>query len=360
MPASYGQDHRIFTLSIFANLVTGVQGGERYLEKRFKQRLESALENFKPELGTWEIVWGPVVYQSTFSQLADNAMYVVRRRSPKRTEYCIAIAAVNSKSLYDWFVEDLNIITQVPWWETNHRTETRPKIAKGIDIAFTHLIKMRSGTTLEEFLTEEIGRNSQITVAGHSFGGAVAPAIALWLQEQQGVWNPKRDCEIRCLMSGAPSPGNADFARFYQKSGLSERTTTIENHLDLATHLWNANEIPKVPRLYVPEIPPTPPIQAVMTKFRLKSILAGGYSRLKASNREILRGVFREKESPRSDNDVLRFLKQAQYQHIVAYFQELGLTKLQKVYASNQGGGFDLVPGAQESERTAKALRRLG
>jgi len=91
------------------------------------------------------------------------------------------------------------------------------------------------GRKLIAFLNEEVEPNARLAVTGHSKGGALAPATALWLAEN---WSAAREtAEISCFSFAGPTPGNSNFAQRYNER-LGARTRRIVNIMDVVPHAW--------------------------------------------------------------------------------------------------------------------------
>jgi len=90
------------------------------------------------------------------------------------------------------------------------------------------------GQTLIGFLNEAARQNASIAVTGHSKGGALAVATALWLAEN---WAPQRQAEIECFSFAGPTAGNTAFAQRYN-ARLASRTRRIVNRLDIVPQAW--------------------------------------------------------------------------------------------------------------------------
>jgi len=106
------------------------------------------------------------------------------------------------------------------------------------------------GRTLVDFLIAEASRAAlDITVTGHSKGGAVAPALALWLAETRARWDPEDRARIGCYAFAGPTPGDGAFGlRVGEKlDGPSRR---VANTDDLATHVWDDAGLGSIERLY--------------------------------------------------------------------------------------------------------------
>jgi hypothetical protein len=102
------------------------------------------------------------------------------------------------------------------------------------------------GKTLLEFLNNAAGQNASIAVTGHSKGGALAVATALWLAEN---WAPARQAEIECFSFAGPTAGNAAFAARYN-ARLSQRTRSIVNRRDIVPQAWVPKNLQTLPELY--------------------------------------------------------------------------------------------------------------
>ena len=115
-----------------------------------------------------------------------------------------------------------------------------------------------SAKTLVEFLREFVANETapvNIYVIGHSKGGALAPALALWLADTQGMvatdpdrWDPDTKARLHLYSFAAPTPGNAGFAdRFQHKIADSYR---LANPYDIVPHVWDPSEVRLIPDLY--------------------------------------------------------------------------------------------------------------
>src|SRR5262245_1838210 len=98
--------------------------------------------------------------------------------------------------------------------------ELRPKLlppaarADAVDLMTFLAMRAAAGPPLE------------VIVTGHSKGGALAPAVALWLKDaldsgrEDESWDPSRRARVRCHAFAGPTPGNEAFAaRIGEKLG---------------------------------------------------------------------------------------------------------------------------------------------
>lgn len=108
------------------------------------------------------------------------------------------------------------------------------------------------GTTLVEFLTAETrasGAPLDVVVTGHSKGGALAPALALWLHETRDVWDTTRTSTVRCCAFAGPTPGNARLAARIEQA-FDRRLERVVNQNDIVTHAWALDDLSSIPTLY--------------------------------------------------------------------------------------------------------------
>ena len=105
------------------------------------------------------------------------------------------------------------------------------------------------GETLLQFLNRAVGTNVSIAVTGHSKGGALAVATALWLAEN---WAPSHKADIDCFPIAGPTAGNAGFAQRYN-ARLAQRTRRIVNPRDIVPQAWVPEKLKSVAAFY-PEL----------------------------------------------------------------------------------------------------------
>ena len=118
------------------------------------------------------------------------------------------------------------------------------------------------GVSLLDFLRTLIATESgpvNIYVVGHSKGGPLAAALALWLADTQGTtvlgaeqWDPNHDAQISMCTFAAPTPGNSSFADHFRKQIANDYR--VCNPLDVVPHAWNAAEVGQIPDLYNGEL----------------------------------------------------------------------------------------------------------
>src|SRR5262249_55613352 len=92
-----------------------------------------------------------------------------------------------------------------------------------------------------------------VTVAGHSKGGALAPTVALWLREAlefpDECWDKTKQARVSCYAFAGPTPGNGAFAdRLDAKIGSGSHYTVNAN--DVVPHAFQVNDLKALPALY--------------------------------------------------------------------------------------------------------------
>ncbi|HBF18733.1 MAG TPA: hypothetical protein DDW81_01475 [Cryomorphaceae bacterium] len=241
----------------------------------------SALQNYVQKVNTdvlgdltcqsfigsdWKPVWGPYVYSqdqtSSFAH-ADNVMSLLH--SPSQNLLVIAIAGTNSVSMFGWMDEDFDVSTTKAWKDISGPSNSGAVSTgtyNGLDIL---LNKMPEPQTKGSSIVDALGnflasnsdiQNAELSVAGHSLGGALSPVLALYLQNNQDQWNSKGQVTtISTYPTAGATPGTKDFADYY---GNLIQDGKIDYHseyntFDVVPHGYQPDTIDKIPTLYSPE-----------------------------------------------------------------------------------------------------------
>jgi len=114
------------------------------------------------------------------------------------------------------------------------------------------------GVDLLTFLKTEADQSRdalEVIVTGHSKGGALAPAMALWLTEALNSqdagerWDERKQATVHCHAFAGPTPGNSAFATRIDAQ-LGPRHHHLRNTNDLVTHAWQVDELQQIAALY--------------------------------------------------------------------------------------------------------------
>jgi hypothetical protein len=155
-----------------------------------------------------------------------------------------------------------------------------------------------------------------VVVAGHSKGGALAPALALWLEEARASgavaerWDTNGSAQVSCYAFAGPTPGNAAFAARVGRM-LGARYQHLRNANDVVTHAWQDDELRAIPGLYgVHSVIFDPLIRLIASQVK-----QFGYSQTRAFVRSFVGGLGVGRP----------FGVQFIHQHMEAYLDEIGL-----------------------------------
>ncbi|MGH1383139.1 lipase family protein [Kordia sp.] len=327
----------------------------------------------------WETVWGPVVYSndqnSSFAR-ADNTMGVYFSKAQKL--FVIAIAGTNSISSFGWMKEDFDVKNTKKW-----RSITGSgygSISQGTATGLHILTKeMQSDgtdffTAITKFISDKKIEETEIAVTGHSLGGALSPALALFISDKKAELGSKTAITISTYPSAGPTIGvetsffrsSTSFIHYYEKQIKDKKIHYhgVKNDLDIVPMAWDKNDLVKIPDLYSNKkitnenfktlalvailntinkdrFPP----QVVYKQIQPLKSLGGTFNDPMDNKARELFNFFRENPiltdswipKPLQGNlkdleSLTRFFAQAAYQHVTAYDELLGITNFMKQY----------------------------
>jgi len=329
--ATLQPNQTLLVLSALSNLGSCVTGTVDQIEAYLTRAITSVLDRLRGDIGPWQVVWGPAVYQAWDSDLADNVMYVAKGTfdPAQPPQLVVSIAGTNPYSVFDWLLEDGFVSLQHPWPYGSPPSNLNPKIALGTSLGLYHLVTMIPGpgqpgfgTTLQEFLQAELTGNTPLVITGHSLGGALSPTVALWLSDTRSQWDPNGLATISCLPSAGPTSGNRDFATYYD-SQLGGSTKRIHNSLDVVPHAWSRSDLEAIPTLYLPYIKPDA-LVTVLVDTAISISRNGDYAQILPSA-TALPGIVDQGLISPLNTDFQNFVIQMRYQHVDAYFALLNM-----------------------------------
>ncbi len=274
----YDQYQTVFALSSLANWVGTRTGIAPALQSDYQRMLLDTLKSApaQQKIGTWELVWGPQVWQGQHSDLSDNAMFVAKCADMpgfSTAVYVVAICATNPKSPYDWLVEDFDVASVVDFATYDPLASAAPTraskpipqdaavISMGTALGVWHLLTMVSPdtamapkTTLCSFLQSNASNDATVIFVGHSLGGALSPTTAAWLK-QAGKLDGYN--AVYCYPTAGATPGNAAFASLYAQllpptpaNGYQAWNRDMWNTLDAVPHAWVIAMLRQIKTLY--------------------------------------------------------------------------------------------------------------
>ena len=324
LPSSPTDDEKVmFQISLLSNKAAGLLGPD--LEGELYESILSYFDSRQSQMGKWEIAWGPAVVQLITDSFAINAMYVAHSLD-RPSWYVVAVAGTNSSSLFDWLVEDLLVREQVPWiyapWSA-----PGAKISLGTAVGLVILQNAKpsgsrpnAGQTLQDFLSGLPAPDIELSVTGHSLGGALAPTLALWLKDVQWFWNPAGNVQISTMPTAGPSAGNSVFSRY---SDTTLPTKRFVNSLDVVPHAWNETTLKQAKNIYAPSIPESPDIDALIG-WAMQAVSGGDYLSIQPNSPPIAGEINKEIINPQAP-PFINYVMQMGYQHVVAYMSYFGL-----------------------------------
>ncbi|MGK8521656.1 lipase family protein [Nocardia asteroides] len=322
------EDKITYQLCEYANLVNTISKEDGDLEGTLAQKIQQYLDTNQEVIGGWEIVWGPGVAVFDTDLYAVNAMYMVRSVED-RSRYVIAMAGSSDALVFDWLVED-SFILQTPWFANNAALHT---IGTAIGVKTLLNIKPSgyrpgAGRTLPEFLSTLDDKAIDLTVTGHSLGGALSPTLALFLRDTQWLWDNSEEATISVLSTAGPSFCNQEFVDYTTQR--LQRVQRYANDLDVVPHMWNPPDIDGAKALYSKNNRPAPDaMDVVFDLLRTQASISGQYAHFDPTS-GVFQGTFNEQidQTQGSTPDDLYF-KQVGYQHIAGYHAFFEITGVQ-------------------------------
>lgn len=336
----------------------------------------------------YELVWGPACYQAGLSMVADNTMFVARRRSDPARLY-VGVAGTHPLSLFSWLFHDFDVYNLVEWPyarrtdefyrivrgedTTGHETGTvqpatgpasakaattseasaqeadaldcsenewdrRLMVSQGTFRGLKTLVAMQDPATkqpLLRFLAEQCeafhrmhsssdGARLDITVTGHSLGGALCHALALYLHDNVSVWDAHGCARLACVSFAGPTIGNRLLARYYDAC-LGARTRRVANMYDIVPHAWDSEYMPQMYHIYEPQIA-TPVALEVLLQVFVSTIAPRHYAHVCDAQK------FFAGPAPDPAND---FVAEVMAQHSKSYFAHYRLGALAPLIADH-------------------------
>lgn len=329
--------------------------GEAAREDQALHRLLSDWLGRLPATAEHQIVWGPVSHRIHWQPSA-AALVVFVTYSPARDDYAIVIRGGGPMSPWDHNLESLACLDQEPWIWTQAPGNLAPAICGGVNQQLTVVRELTpeeqlpgAGRNLAEFLAGRIAeldgdRKLPIHVVGHGLGGTLATVVALWLLDTQGslsardlAWDPQHRGKLHCTGFAGPTPGNSDFAT-YVGDRLGPRLELIHNSLDYAPALWDTQTLAELPELYRPHVDDPPLVRALIDALM---------DALERSGVEYEQPPARIVEGRLATHLPKSYVAQAEYQHLHAYVELLGLDGVDVDAILDRPSGTDDGPVAQ-------------
>jgi len=232
---------QVLALSFEMNSTSADTGTAEQLQTALAGNLGALLTNAAfAGTDSWELAWGPVVWQSPYSNVTDQAVAVCYNET--QNYYVVPIAATNGHSAFDVFLEDL---ATTPAFMQANPTAGGGNLSYGNYVALQVLLNLASGgQTLSAYLGTTASTTSNLVFSGHSLGGGLAPllAYALYPKGTSGSgWN-----NVYTFPTAGPTTADATFQAAYNAvyepvgtSGYQRWNVNQFNGRDLVPHAWS-------------------------------------------------------------------------------------------------------------------------
>ena len=216
---------------------------------------------------SWQVVWGPALN-------SDRSNLVYAARNSETGRLAVSIRGSDFSFWLNW-IQDLAVVRVISYDQFVPSASETAQIAFSTAIGLQQILRIRDGTTsLEGFLTAA-PEGTPVLITGHSLGGclasALAPCVADWRGSAFG---------ISIYTIAAPSPGNADFAAYYNAlfTDQSGDSTAFRffNSLDVVPNAWAS--LDTVETYYPPLVSCPPDIIRIIG--RAETAVAGKYCQL--------------------------------------------------------------------------------
>jgi len=270
--------------------------------------IKDGLRTLQDEIGTWSVVWGPALYSYVPTTTPDHIMFVAQQANTNN--YAIGIAGTNFSSVIDVFDEDFAVGKTMPWILGG--APSGAAISSGTFLGLSLLLNMtasaktpQAGVKLVDFLKAESKKGSlNISACGHSLGGALAPTLALFLQNIKNLWDQSGKSTLMTMPVAGPTAGNDIFASY---SNATVPTKGFYNSLDLVPHAWAASDLAQLATLYGDSDPLGAALVAILAGIATAMTQSIRYT---PTARTELTGTLQPN---------MNYFKQGGYQHIYAY-----------------------------------------
>lgn len=325
---------QIFAFSVGSNSAWDSTGSAESLAQVLGDNFTKVLADNSTALGgNWRVVWGPVVWQAELSDVADNAMLALSNGETT----VVAIAGTNPKSAYDIAIEDLAV---TPTGQQDWPGVAGATLSHGSWVGIERLTATTSkGQTLKQYLDAQASTTQNLVFAGHSLGGGLTPAMALFLYPQ-GATNSGW-ASVDTFPTAGPTVGNAAFAaafaaNFPKKQGAGGAwhavfNTNIYNTLDAVPQAWASNgTIPclsNIDDLYS-NVGAVLKVTLGVAVSGLTSLSTSLFETKAAAYRQLAGTPFKGVQQHPKLDDFAQLKAEALYQHISAYSDAIGVTGL--------------------------------
>jgi hypothetical protein len=233
---------QVFCLSMEICSASGAPGTVESLEAQLTTNFAKLFDNTNFAPG-WELVWGPVVFQSPYSDLVDQATAVCYNAAAGY--YVVPIAATSPVSPFMVLIEDGAILP--PQYMRPNPIAGAGKLSYGNYVALQVLLNLTSnGQTLGQYLSGVASSSNNLVICGHSLGGGLTPLLAyalypLGTKTKNSGWQ-----NVYTYPTAGPSTADATFQTAFnsaypvvQGSGYAMWNANQYNGRDIVPCAWS-------------------------------------------------------------------------------------------------------------------------
>ena len=225
MPTSY--DTATAELAMTLSTLAYVDENRTATQQQMIGEINAALD----EAGypSWRVVWGPALN-------ADRSNLLYAARNSQTGQLAVSIRGSDFSFWLNW-IEDLAVLREVPYNEFVPTAGNTAQIAFGTAVGLRQILLAQDGTESLETFLRAVPEGTPILITGHSLGGCLASVLAPCVADWRGSAS-----SLAVYTIAAPSPGNADFAVYYNTlfTDPSGHSTAFRffNNLDVVPNAW--------------------------------------------------------------------------------------------------------------------------
>jgi hypothetical protein len=182
--------------------------------------------------------------------------------------YDVVLRGTNPISAMEWIAQDFQVLKKVPWRELSPGpAPADAMISEGAAAAIALRLAMSpepgrpgAGISLERELVgilEDSEGPCVLRFTGHSLGGLLASATALWLVDRldaEGRDDLREKLRLEVYAYAGPTAGNAAFAAYLESRLSGGILNRYASDLDVAPIAWAEESMRSLPELYAPDI----------------------------------------------------------------------------------------------------------
>jgi hypothetical protein len=179
---------------------------------------------------SWQVAWGPALN-------ADRSNLAYAARNSETGQLAVSVRGSDFSFWLNW-LEDLATLRLVPYEEFVPGAGNAGRIAFGTAVGLRQILAMQDEAQSLEVFLKAAPEGTPILMTGHSLGGCLVSALAPCAVN----WTGGAASNIEVYTIAAPSPGDADFAAYYNRlfATAAGRSSAFRffNSLDVVPNAW--------------------------------------------------------------------------------------------------------------------------